>query len=65
VKTRDFLKLIERNGWKVDRIKGSHRQYVHPGKPEAGTLTVPGHPSKDVPKGLLNVMLKQAGVKND
>ncbi|MDQ2774631.1 MAG: type II toxin-antitoxin system HicA family toxin [Acidobacteriota bacterium] len=26
---------------------------------------MPGHPSKEVPKGLLNVMLKQAGVKND
>jgi predicted RNA binding protein YcfA (HicA-like mRNA interferase family) len=63
VKVRDVLKLIEQEGWKLERIKGSHRQYRHPERPEAGTLTVPGHPSKDVPKGLLKAMLKQAGIK--
>jgi predicted RNA binding protein YcfA (HicA-like mRNA interferase family) len=63
VKIRDLIKRIEADGWKLDRTKGSHRQYLHPDKPEAGTLTVAGHPSEEVPKGTLNDILKQAGLK--
>jgi predicted RNA binding protein YcfA (HicA-like mRNA interferase family) len=43
------------------RTTGSHRHYRHPTKP--GTVTVPGHPSKDLPPGTLNSVLKQAGLK--
>jgi predicted RNase H-like HicB family nuclease/predicted RNA binding protein YcfA (HicA-like mRNA interferase family) len=50
VKIRDLIKLLEHDGWKLDRTKGSHRQYLHPKKPEGGTLTVAGHPSEDIPK---------------
>ena len=63
MKIRDVLKLIEQEGWKLERIKGSHRQYLHPEKPEAGTLTVAGHPSDEMRKGTLNGILKQAGLK--
>jgi predicted RNase H-like HicB family nuclease len=27
MKVRDVLKLIEQDGWRLDRTKGSHRQY--------------------------------------
>ena len=61
MKIRDVIKLIEQNGWKLDRIRGSHRHYRHPDKP--GTVTVPGHPGDDVPPGTLNSIKKQAGLK--
>ena len=40
---------------------GSHRQYRHKDKP--GTVTVAGHSNGDLPKGTLNAILKQAGLK--
>ena len=61
MKVRDVLKQIEKDGWRLDRTRGDHRQYVHATKP--GTVTVPGHPGDDVPAGTLNSILKQAGLK--
>jgi predicted RNA binding protein YcfA (HicA-like mRNA interferase family) len=40
--------------------KGSHLQLIHPTK--TGKVTVPMH-GGDVPKGTMNSILKQAGLK--
>lgn len=61
MKVRDVIKLVENNGWRLVRTKGSHRQFHHPSKP--GTVTVAGHPSLDIPPGTLNNILKQAALK--
>jgi predicted RNA binding protein YcfA (HicA-like mRNA interferase family) len=61
MKVRDVIKLVENNGWRLVRTKGSHRQFRHPSEP--GTVTVAGHPSLDIPPGTLNSILKQAGLK--
>jgi predicted RNA binding protein YcfA (HicA-like mRNA interferase family) len=61
VKVREIIKLIEDDGWFVVRTRGSHRHYKHPQKP--GLVTIAGHPSVDVPRGTLNSILKQAGMK--
>ncbi len=61
MKVRDVLKLMEQDGWVLDRTRGDHRQYVHPVK--RGTVTVPGHPRDDMPVGTLNSVLKRAGLK--
>jgi predicted RNA binding protein YcfA (HicA-like mRNA interferase family) len=61
MKFRDVVEMIEQDGWKLVRTKGSHRQYRHPEKP--GTVTVAGKPNLDVPPGTLNSILKQAGLK--
>jgi predicted RNA binding protein YcfA (HicA-like mRNA interferase family) len=42
VKVRDVIKLIENDGWKYVRTRGSHRQYKHDVK--KGRVTVPGPP---------------------
>ena len=42
-------------------MKGSHRQFKH-GK-KTGTVAVAGKPSVDIPRGTLNSILKQAGLK--
>ncbi|MBL8233504.1 MAG: type II toxin-antitoxin system HicA family toxin [Bryobacterales bacterium] len=54
---------MEKDGWVIDRTRGDHRQYRHPGRPEAGTVTVPGHPGDDMPAGTLSSILKKAGLK--
>lgn len=61
MKIRDVIKIIEGDGWKLDRTAGSHRQYGHPEKQD--TVTIAGHPSKDIPQGTLANILKQAGLK--
>jgi len=60
-KVKELLALIEADGWFQVRQRGSHRQYRHPSK--AGTVTVAGKPSVEVPPGTLNSVLKQAGLK--
>ena len=63
VKVREAIKLIEADGWRHVRTKGSHRQFRHPVKP--GTVTIAGKLGVDVPKGTLNSILKQSGLKAD
>ena len=61
MKVGELIRLLEENGWRLARTRGSHRQYRNPSK--AGTVTVAGKPSLDVPPGTLNSILKQAGLK--
>ncbi len=61
VKVRDVIRLLEEDGWYLARTKGSHRQFRNPNKP--GAVTVSGKPSVDIPRGTLNSILKQAGLK--
>jgi Predicted periplasmic or secreted lipoprotein len=58
-----LIKILESDGWKLDRTVGSHRQFRHPEKPGAVTVAGAGHRSKDVPKGTLISIMKQAGLK--
>ena len=60
-KVKDLLALIQADGWRLVRQKGSHRQFHHASKP--GTVTVAGKESVDVPPGTLSSVLKQAGLK--
>lgn len=55
---KDLLKLLQKNGWKVVRVNGSHHILEKDGKIE----TIPIH-GKDVPNGLLNAILKRHGLK--
>jgi predicted RNA binding protein YcfA (HicA-like mRNA interferase family) len=55
------MKLLQEDGWYLARTKGSHRQFKHNSK--AGLVTVSGKLSIDVPRGTLNSILKQAGLK--
>jgi predicted RNA binding protein YcfA (HicA-like mRNA interferase family) len=60
LKVGEIIKLIEADGWRLDRVRGSHRHYRHPTKP--GTVTVPGKPSRDLPVGTERSILRQAGL---
>ncbi len=56
-----LFKLLKRDGWFTIRQNGSHVIMQHPVKPQQ--LTVPNHASKEVKKGLLIAILKQANIK--
>jgi predicted RNA binding protein YcfA (HicA-like mRNA interferase family) len=62
MKVREAIKLAEDDGWFHVRTKGSHRQFKHPTKP--GIVTIAGNLGVDIPKGTMNSILKQAGLKN-
>jgi predicted RNA binding protein YcfA (HicA-like mRNA interferase family) len=58
---REAIKLVEDNGWYLDRTRGSHRQYKHPKK--SGVVTIAGKPKDELAPGTKNSILKQAGLK--
>ena len=61
MKVREAISLIERNGWVLISVKGSHRQFKHPVK--KGRVTIAGNLGDELAKGTLNSVLKQAGLK--
>lgn len=61
MKIRDAIRLIEADGWRLDRVKGSHRQYRHPQKP--GCVTVAGKPSAELHLKTLASILRQADIE--
>lgn len=58
--SKELIKLLEQDGWFFVVSKGSHNQYKHLYK--KGRVTIP-HPKKDLPKGTVTSILKQAGLK--
>jgi predicted RNA binding protein YcfA (HicA-like mRNA interferase family) len=62
MKVKEVIKMIEKDGWYLDRQKGSHRQYKHPKK--KGLVTIAVHKMSDeIARGTLNSILKQAELK--
>jgi predicted RNA binding protein YcfA (HicA-like mRNA interferase family) len=53
---KDLSAILKENGWTLDRVKGSHHIFIKPGK-----RSIPV-PSKDLPKGLIRAILKQAEI---
>ena len=56
------IKVIEKRGFVLDRVKGSHHIYVHPETRQR--VVIPVH-KKDLPKGTLMEILKQAGIRRE
>lgn len=58
--SRDLIKMVEKDGWRLCEVTGSHHHFKHNTK--KGKVTIP-HPKKDVPIGTANNVLRQAGLK--
>lgn len=58
--SRQLIAMIMKDGWVLINARGSHYQFRHPEKP--GRVTVP-HPKRDLPKGTVHSILKQAGLQ--
>jgi len=57
--SRKLIRLLEAHGWQQVAQKGSHVQFRHPNKP--GRVTVP-HPNRDLPRGTVVSIYRQAGL---
>jgi len=57
---KDMVKLLRENGWVADRVSGSHHIMVKAGK---RAVPVPVHGKKDLPRGLVAAILRQAEIK--
>lgn len=57
------MRLVERDGWVLARMRGSHRIYQHATK--RGIVVVAGTPGEDVAVGTWNEILRQAGLKQE
>ena len=58
MKGKELVKLLEQNGWKLDRIRGSHHIMIKGSK----TVSVPVH-NTDIGSGLLHKLMTQTGLK--
>lgn len=58
--SRDVIKALREDGWFEVNQVGSHKQFKH--KIKKGRVTVP-HPKRDIPRGTLKSIEKQAGLK--
>ncbi len=58
-----FCKIVEKQGWILKRISGSHHIYVKEGVP--AILSIPVHGNRDLPIGILTKLMKDANLTED
>lgn len=56
---KELVKLAEKQGYRLDRISGSHHIMVKDDK----TVSIPVHSGKEVPKGTAEKIMKLMGLK--
>ncbi len=57
---KELAKLLEKKGWELKRVKGSHLVYVKHGNP--ARISVPIHKNVSLKIGLLKHLMKIAGI---
>ena len=57
-----IIKILEKKGFVLDRVKGSHHLFYHPETKRRATVPVHG---RDLPTGTLLEILKQAGIERE
>jgi len=60
VSGKEFTGLLEKKGWALRRIKGSHHIYAREGNP--ARISVPIHGNNSLKIGLLKHFMKIAGI---
>ena len=61
VSGRQFAKAIERRGWTLARVNGSHHIFTFEGRRER--IVIPIHANKPLKIGLLRALMKIAELK--
>ena len=56
---KELMKILKTNGWKLERINGSHHIFIKLG---CRSVAVPLHGNKDI-GNLAKRILKEAGIK--
>lgn len=60
---KDLCRVLEKKGWQLKKIRGSHYVYMIAGRKER--ISVPVHGNKDLKIGLLQSIMKIAGIGED
>jgi len=60
---KEFIKVLERHGWSLLRIQGSHHIYGRAGSNVR--LSVPIHGNQAIKTGLLRHLMKLANISED
>ncbi len=60
--SKEIIRILKQKGFILDRSRGSHQIYLHPVTRKRAV--VPMH-NKDLPKGTMYSILKQAGINKD
>ncbi len=60
---KEFAKILEKKGWELKVIRGSHHIYMKEGRKER--ISVPVHGNKDLKIGLLRALMKIAEIEED
>jgi predicted RNA binding protein YcfA (HicA-like mRNA interferase family) len=63
VSGRDLARAVERKGWRLARIKGSHRIFLKEGRRDR--IVIPIHGSRPLKIGLLRSLMKIAELTED
>ncbi|NET56311.1 MAG: type II toxin-antitoxin system HicA family toxin [Symploca sp. SIO2E6] len=63
VSGKELCKVLERYGWKLRRVTGSHHIYSKEGI--NFILSIPVHGNRDLPIGILRRLLKDAGLTEE
>jgi predicted RNA binding protein YcfA (HicA-like mRNA interferase family) len=63
VSGKDLARAIERKGWELARIKGSHHIYVMEGRRER--IVIPIHGNRPLKIGLLRSLMKIADLAEE
>jgi predicted RNA binding protein YcfA (HicA-like mRNA interferase family) len=63
LKPRQVIRALERAGFRLLRVKGSHHYFHHPGRPEL-LVCVPVHPG-DLKRPVLRAIVRQADLAVD
>lgn len=58
---KEFARVLERKGWELRRINGSHHVYIKPGRIER--ISLPVHGYKPLKIGLLKHLMKIAEIQ--
>ena len=60
VSGKELARLLQKLGWQLDRVRGSHHVFVHEGRTER--LVIPIHGNQPLKIGLLKAQMKIAGL---
>ena len=60
VSGKNFIRLIQKHGWTLKRVSGSHHIFLKDGQPER--IVIPVHGNHPLKIGLLKHVMKIAGL---
>lgn len=63
VSGKEFAKVLERLGWALLRVQGSHHIYGREGSD--ARLSIPIHGNQSLKKGLLRHLMKMGGISEN